>query len=641
MSVISLTPADISSGGTTTVGYRISNPNVSDSNVTVQISADGMRCDPGCNFEQEIPVGPPKDFSTKLTAGTVDPGQTRKITITITATVNNNGSGSASREITVRGPDKPQTVRQVSGRVKDQDGKAVSGAAVGLRDSKGKQYDTTSNGDGGYSFTSSDDEPIAPGALFVGAAKQGYVTASVNAQGRAGKSITVALTLKAEGAASPSASPSPSASVSTEPADEAGEETTEPATDESAGVINAAPKSGDDEGSGSLLFIILGGLLVAAGIGAIVLVLMRRKSGEDPDDQDDLAAAGAVPAAAGRYGGADQTRLAAPMGGRGNDATMIAPRSGAPSMADAPTMIHQAAPPIDEFPDPYGAPNPPAGGYNAPGGWGTAGAASAAGAYGAAQSGPAYGTATQYGGVPAQAEGGYADQDDHGYVGNGYGPAQPAGYADQAGYDHPGYGAQPGYGAPGGYEQPQQRYDEPTGMYRPEPAGYPQEAGYGGYPQADDYADPGHAAPYQAGTYGAPVEPADQAGYGGWGGAGGGMDSGNAYGPPAGGGTYGGAQGGGTYGGAAGTYGAPAGGGGYGTDPADYDPRATYGRPEGYQPPVPGDYGDQSGYAGGPDQTGYYGGQDQQGGRHGGQPRQQPPDGTRPGQRRPNDWIED
>ena len=84
----------------------------------------------------------------------------------------------------MRGPDKPQTVRQVSGRVKDQDGKAVSGAAVGLRDSQNHQYETTTNGDGGYSFTSSDSNPIAPGAVAVGASKDGYEVGRGDRPGR-------------------------------------------------------------------------------------------------------------------------------------------------------------------------------------------------------------------------------------------------------------------------------------------------------------------------------------------------------------------------------------------------------------------------------------------------------------------------
>jgi hypothetical protein len=669
VTVSSLSSGDIPSGGKTTLSYKVSNRNLGTSDaetVTVVVTANGMTCNDKCNFDDPIAPGAVKEYSVTLTANDVAAGQTQNTQIRVTATINGD-SGSVSRNVTLRGPDAPQVVRQVSGKVKDQDGKAVSGAQVALRDRTQRTFNTTTNGEGGYSFTSTDSEPIAVGELFVGATKVGYNIAKATAQGKAGKSINVPLTIKLTAAASPSVSPSVSTSTSAEPTDEVTDDAG--ATDgESAAAIDAKPTSGDDEGSGSMLFIILGGLLVAAGIGAIVLVLMRRKSGDEADDADDADGVGTVPpVGGGRYAGAGDTRLAgAPMGARPNEATMIAPRSGAPSIGDAPTMIHRAPPVVDEFPDPYGAPMPQGGGYNAPGGWGAAGAT--AGAYGAAAGAEAYGNANQYGGAPVPAQNaGYGEPADEAYGGNAYGAPQ-GGYNEPAGYDQ----AAP-YGAPqgGGYDQqpPQQRYDEPTGMYRPEPGGYPAEAGYAdpagyggaepaygqpaGYGQAaDDYAAPGPARGgayqgggngYAGGAYGAPAEPVDQGGgYGSWDGQGGAVDNGNAYGPPAGGGNYGGQAG---YGGN-GNYGAPAGGGydqadGYGADQGGYDPRAAYGRPEGYdQPPAgrgqqpPGGYVDQGGY--GADQGGYYGAE-QQGNRHGGPP----PEATRPGQRRPLDWMDD
>ncbi|MBB4767132.1 carboxypeptidase regulatory-like domain-containing protein [Amorphoplanes digitatis] len=664
----SLSSGDVPSGGETTLTYKVTNRNAEAGTVTVVVSANGMSCSGQCNFDEPIGPNEAKEYTAKLKAGNVDPGQTKDTRIQVSADIGGE-SGNAGRNVTLRGPEQAQTVRQVSGKVKDQEGKAVAGALVGLRDSQNHQYDTTTNGDGGYSFTSTDSKPIAVGALAVAATKGGYDVASVNAQGSSGKSINVPLTIKLKAGASPSTSPSATASASAEPTEEVSEDATDPATDDSAAALDQTPTSGEDEGSGSMLFIILGGLLVAAGIGAIVLVLMRRKAGEDADGADgaDAPLGGAQPAAAGnRYPGAGETRLAgAPMGGA--QATMIAPRSGAPSIGDAPTMIHRAPPVVDEFPDPYGAPMPQGGGYNAPGGWGAAGAAGAAGAVPGA-----YGAAGQYGGAQVPAQGGYPEQ-------AGYDQAAPYG-APQGGYNEPdGYDQAAPYGAPqGGYEQqPQQRYDEPTGMYRPEPGGYPQEAGYadqGGYGGAepaygqnagygqggDDYAGqaparggayPGGGNGYAGGAYGAPAEPADQGGgYGQWDGQGGAVDNGNAYGAPAGGGAYGAPQGGQAYGNP--NYGAPAGGGydqadGYGAEQGGYDPRAAYGRPDGYDPqqgggrgqqPPGGGYGGPVGQGGyGADQGGYYGAEQQGGGRHGGPP----PEATRPGQRRPLDWMDD
>ena len=684
----SLSSGDLPSGGKATLKYTISNRNLATPGaeaepVNVVINANGMSCSGQCNFDDSIEPGKSKSFSATLTAPNVDAGQTKNIQVQINAKIGDDG-GSASRDITVRGADKPRTVRQVSGKVRDQEGKAVSGANVGLLDSQGHKFDALTNGDGGYSFTSSDTNPISTGTLTLGAAKQGYQTVTVKANGGNGKNLNVPMTLKSTTPTSTSPSPSASVSSSPTPTEEVSEEATDGAGEESAAPLDAAPASGDDEGSGSTLFIILGGLLVAAGIGAIVLVLMRRKANEDPDDPDGPGPGGAVPPSRGGgafSGGLDQTRMAAPVGGRGGDATMIAPRSGAPSMGDAPTMIHHVPPvaaPVDEFPDPYGAPVPQDGGYNAPGGWGTAAAASggaaAAGAYGAANQYPD----NTYGAGPAQPDG-YAEQDDNAYGAAGY-----------DGYEQPAYGEQ-------GYvpEQPAQRYDEPTGMWKPEPDGYQQEAGYadqggfggggqGGYPPAEPAYGQGRGVPQQSGayqgggTYGggaaqgggygqeAAAEQPDA--YGQWDGPAGGIDSGNAYGPAAGGGTYG--AGGGTYGGAApaggpayggaapaggpayggGNYGAPAApAGGYDGEQGGYDPRATYGRPadgyegHGQQPPAHGGYPDQGGYGG--EQGGYYGGEQQQpppqGGRHGGQPRQQPPDPNQPAQRRPLDWLDD
>lgn len=678
-----LSSGDLPSGGKATLKYTISNRNLATPGaeaepVNVVINANGMSCSGQCNFDDSIEPGKSKSFTATLTAPNVDDGQTKNIQVQINAKIGNDG-GSATRDITVRGQDKPKTVRQVSGKVKDQEGKPVPGANVGLLDSKGHSYNALTNGDGGYSFTSSDSNPISTGSLTIGAAKQGYKTITAKANGGDGKTLNVPLILTSTTPTSTSPSPSTSVSSSPTPTEEVSEEATEGAGEESAAPLDAAPTSGEDEGSGSTLFIILGGLLVAAGIGAIVLVLMRRKANEDPDDPDGPGPGGPVtPSRGGAFaGGLDETRMAAPVGGRGSDATMIAPRSGAPSMADAPTMITHVPPvaPVDEFPDPYGAPMPQNGGYNAPGGWGTAaasGGAAAAGAYGAANQ---YDD-NAYGAAPAQADG-YPDQDDNAYGAAGYN-----------GYDQPAYGEQ-------GYvpEQPAQRYDEPTGMWKPEAdGGYPPDPGYadqGEYPPAEPVYGQGRGVPQQSGayqgggTYGGPAaqggygqdQAADQAdGYGQWDGPGGGIDSGNAYGPANDGGTYGGAAGGTpayggaapaapAYGGAApaggqayggGSYGAPAApAGGYDDDQAGYDPRATYGRPaDGYegpgraQPPAPrgGGYPDQGGYAGG-DQGGYYGGDQQQpppqGGRHGGQPRQQPPDQNQPGQRRPLDWLDD
>jgi hypothetical protein len=157
------------------------------------IKVSGMGCQGVCS--QIAAIGPDgKDFSVTLKAPTVNPGATQTVTVTVTATINGE-SNSANQPVNVKGPDKPQTVTSVSGKVRDQNNKAVSGANVAMKDSSGHSYSTTTNGSGGYSFNSSDSKPISPGTISVGALKDGYDAATVSVQASVGKSVSVPLTL--------------------------------------------------------------------------------------------------------------------------------------------------------------------------------------------------------------------------------------------------------------------------------------------------------------------------------------------------------------------------------------------------------------------------------------------------------------
>ena len=82
---------------------------------------------------------------------------------------------------------------------------------------------------------------------------------------------------------------------------------------------------------------------------------------------------------------------------------------------------------------------------------------------------------------------------------------QPAGYPNSAGYGGP----QPGYPNSAGYGGPQPGYPSQPGYGAPQ-QGYPSQPGYGapqpGYPNQSGYPNqPGYGAP-QAG-YGAPAQP--------------------------------------------------------------------------------------------------------------------------------------
>jgi hypothetical protein len=531
-----VSPTTVASGSNVTMRFTVSDPGPGEGGGEPQldITVSGMSC--GCDSRERIDGT--RTFDVTLTAPNVAAGQKRDVVITVSAKRANGDSAQDTDRVTVEGPAAPTTVRLVSGRIKDDSGARVSGVQVVMKDSAGHQYQTTTNGDGGYSFTSSDSQPIAAGNIQIAAAKEGFEPANVSVQGTAGRTVTVPLTLKKTAVAT---SPTPSASASTsaaptEPVDE--EETTD---DESQGVnlgadTDEAAGTTDDEGTNWLL-IAMGGLLVAAGIGAMVLVMMRRKRADELSSDTGLGTA--VPASAGGF---DATRVAAPVGaGRGGDATMIAPAAGMGAglgggLADAPTMIHRQ-PVEDEFPDPYGAPLPAGGGYAGSGSqWDDpqqGGGDYGAGNYGAAQP---YGQ--QQGGGNYGAQGGprydehtsmYQPEqpqqpqryDEHtgmyqpeqgdnyggGYDQGGY-PQQQGGY-DQGwnGQDAGGYGPQAGYDQ-GGYQQPGGNYGggyDQAG-YDQQQAGYPQPGGYGGgydQPQQGGHPQQGHpqqgAHPQQGG----------------------------------------------------------------------------------------------------------------------------------------------
>ena len=597
--IASVSSTIIASGGRTTVKYSIQNvnPDVPGPN-QVRIEVTGMNCSGDCSPAAKIDPGETREFTAILTAPTVAAGDTRQVEVQVRATINNE-SNTDTATITVRGPDAPQQVRQIYGRVRDTDGDAIAGAQVVMQDSADHRYETKSNGDGGYSFTSSADRPITPGAVSVGAGKDGFRPTAVTVQAGAGRTVNVPLTLKAEAVATPSPTPSATETASEEPVDEVTDGVTADVTETAGANTDAAANNSD--GNGSLLFIILGALLVAAGVGAIVLVLMRRKN----DDDDDADMPGGVPPlGGGRYnGGGDATRVAEPVG---RNATMAASMSGAGSMSDAPTMLQGPAPGDDEFADPYGVPARPQGAY-----------------------GNSYGEAAQ---IPAQS-GGYAD---------GYDAGQPTQYGRPA-YDDAQYGD--GYGSVP--HQPQQRYDEPTGMHRPEPA-YDQRDAYdqGGYGGHEPAYQPlaGHAgseptgAAYPSGGYGQ-----GGGGYGFWGAPSGGIDSGNAYGSSSGAGTYGATSGDGGFDGGYAQ-------GGY-DDQGPQDQRAGY-PGQGYYYDQRGGYDDRGGYdqhgvddRGGYDNGDYTNGYDQggygeQAGRHGGHPSSAEP-GGQPGSRRQVNWLDD
>ncbi|TYB37900.1 carboxypeptidase regulatory-like domain-containing protein [Micromonospora sp. AP08] len=635
--ITSLSTGTLQSGQQTPMTFTVTNKNDSPTAFSINVDTfNGLTCQGECNVPARlIPGGKEESITVNLVAGTLNPGDTKSGQVRVSAK-SGGDQASDARDMTVRGPAAPQptqaqTVKSISGKVvAEANGDPVAGAVVMLRDSVGKQRQTSTDGSGNFRFSGSTSEPIAPGRIDLGANKDGKIgTKSFDAaagQSVTGQRITVPVKVEASPSATPSATEEPL------PTDEA----TDEATDEPASEQPAAqqPAANEDSG-GSWLLILLGGLFVAVGVGTIVLLYMRRKN-EDGDGDGDgphgptgpggpAGAAAAVPGARGAYRGADdQTRVVNGMGA-GAAPTM----AGGTSLSDAPTMMHR--PVVDDVPpDPYGAPPGPA--YGAGAGAGQAGwagngygdGAPGQGGYGGGDNG--YGAAPSSGGgygTAPSSGGGYGSRD-YGAGAAGYPPAQGGGYGGE-------------------------RYDEPTGRYTGDSTQYAPPADP--YPTSTYQPDQGRGydQPGQ-GQYGRGPEQGGN-GYGSGGGYGGGQQGGYDNGPAGG---YGGQQGG--------YESAPAGGydsgqtGGYdgrqagGYDGGQqggydgYDQRGGYGGGDGYGQPQQGGYGPQGGYGQEqpPQQRG--GGYDNQGYDQGGYPAEAGrgrPDAPQDRGGRRLDWLDD
>jgi hypothetical protein len=483
--IVSLSSGTLTSGQRATLTFRVANkndkpPGSDTANIKVTSSFGELTCDGQCDFSDQIPRQGDKEFTATLVAGDVPPTETRSGKIEIRAEINGEDS-QAERDVSVRGPQPqaPPTVKEISGRVTDiNTGEGIAGAFVAIADSASHRYDTVTSETGRFRFVGSAERPITPGDIQIGAQKDDVRITKTISVGEGRSLLDYRLVLRMS-AASPTASPSVAAAPSAAatlpaavPTDSAAAAAPEPAATEQ-----------DSGGFGSLLFILIGGLLVALGVGAMVLLWLRRRDSTGEDDDAVLAGGPPVrPGYAGMGGGPP------PLAGPRAAPTMAA----GTATADAPTMLHR---PVDEFPDPYGAPLPPPQPPTYPGtpGW--------AEGYGEAPpTQPGYGPVPPagrpssgggYGGAPSSG-GGYGS----GSGGGGYGVPDQSDRHTQA---------PPGGWGRGGYED---RYDEPTGRFRGgdgsfgsagrEPGPYGAEPGPGGYgPDAEPgygqrHSDPGY-----------------------------------------------------------------------------------------------------------------------------------------------------
>ncbi|HET8658265.1 MAG TPA: carboxypeptidase regulatory-like domain-containing protein [Micromonosporaceae bacterium] len=488
--------------------------------LTVSVTSNNAKvaCNGTCSWPPESfePGAPPKQYEARFrVSGTTTIGTGESATLTAKAADAGGGGDQEQRVVALKPPDGPKTVTEVSGYVRDlASGRGISDAIVGLLDSVGHNYTTTTNSSGYYRFVSSPSKPISPGTLTIGATKDGYSTGSPKTvDGRAGQAVRVDIRMESTTAPTTEAtlSPAPETTDTGGPLEEAEES------------VDAVAASDEESGGGGLswMLIILGGLLVALGVGAIVLLVLRRRDDSDEDDDEDeedepvgAGRRGGLPPQAGRStyrsGGMEPA-----MPGRGGDQTMLA----RPGMADAPTMMQARAGAADYGADPYGgrpSPRPPQPGYAGPGPVYGAGApapgypANPPGAYGspAHPSSPAgYPSASRGGpegyGSPAYPQEYGADRG-YGSAAGGYAPNEPARYND--GYGDPGYGPSGG-GAHSAYEQP--GYGQDAGYPAPPaggPVGYAVNGGYGS--NGGDYGSNGsygaNGSQGANGSYGSP-----------------------------------------------------------------------------------------------------------------------------------------
>jgi hypothetical protein len=354
--------------------------------------------------------------------GDLPPGQNRSATGQVTAT-NGFDSDRTTFQAQIKGPDQAQTVTQVSGVVKDKNGKAIPNATVAMLDggscsATGSRCETATNNKGEYNFKPKGDKPIVPGTITVGASKPGFEITSQTGEGKAGQPLVINITMKGGAEATPSAEASDE--VLPTPTDA-------PTTEAPAGNQTNASKSSDSGPSAfSWVIVALAGLLVLLGVGVIVMMLINRRKN---DADEDGGPEGAGPGGPGGPGGGPGVYGGeTAMHGLGGAPTVV----GGPQLpngpGDAATAIIQAQRPEDEFPDPYNAYPASPGGYQpASGGYDPN-----PGTYGGAQT-------QQYGGNGGypQQQGGYdpyaqpqqqPPATQHWSGGNGYPPPQQGGY---------------------------------------------------------------------------------------------------------------------------------------------------------------------------------------------------------------------
>jgi hypothetical protein len=273
--ILSVSAENVEPGDTVRVKFRVTNTG-SATEAAIVVVGGGLKCATGCRAEPSLKAGQSKNLEATVVAPAASPGEISGLNISVAVRLGGqnsydftmvyvHGSGASSPGTSAPAAEK---VDGVSGRVRDADGKAVSGVALTIRDSAGHEYRATSDRSGRFSIKGTAAEPIAEGTITVVAARDGYRTERTTVRGRAGATATVRVTLEAV-AAPTTTTPSPDSSPTVD------DEASEPVTK----IVAAQPpdlETVSDEGV-SPVFPMLGGLLVVAGLGVLALMVIRRR----------------------------------------------------------------------------------------------------------------------------------------------------------------------------------------------------------------------------------------------------------------------------------------------------------------------------------------------------------------------------
>ncbi|GGK35753.1 hypothetical protein GCM10010124_30540 [Pilimelia terevasa] len=414
--ILAVSPDQLRSGESATVTFTASHGILGGpGSATVEVGP-GLTCTSGCEVTSSIG----RVFSARVTAGTLGNGERRRVPVSVVSE-----SDRDERIITVRGPEGPQTARRITGRIVDvATGAGISGAQVGIQDSRGNTRLANTDGGGRFGFEGSEGSVITPGPVRVVAQASEYEQAVTTITVRSNETFNLRLRMRSTNRPTPTPSPTATPAPTDDAVPPAGEETPP------AGSGAAEPASSDEESTGPLtwLGVGLGVLLLAGGLaGAWYLNRHRRQ---------DAPVKGAGAPGHPRY-----PRL--------DDATAIVnqprgPAGGADALANAATVVQPAV--RDEYADPYGLPPQAPGqppylpqqpGPGGPQAWGTP---------------PNYGDATQVGGFAPVDDGAFAQGFPAGTTDAGPGtlPTNPAYHgAGASAYQAPTAPTGYGFGDPG------------------------------------------------------------------------------------------------------------------------------------------------------------------------------------------------